>query len=137
MRTTFYLTLTFFLLFTPATFAQKARAINAVQNGWEVLGNKRVSKRVERDVLKVGRNEGGFTKLKIRVTGGTVYMGSMVVTYGNGQKDIVSLKHTFRAGAESRVIDLNGGTRMIKKITFVYDRKNNSRGAKVWVGARS
>jgi len=56
----------------------------------------------------------------------------MVVEYGNGSKDNISLKHNFRKGSDTRVIDLEGGKRIIKDITFWYDTKNlSSKKAKV------
>ena len=108
----------------------------ATSVNWTVLGSKHVSKMIERDVIQVGNHKGTFTKLKVKITGGKVFMKSMVVTYGNGTKDMIPLKHVFSRGAESRVIDLRGNKRVIKKIAFVYDRKNNHRKAKVWVAGR-
>ena len=112
-----------------------AKAENAAR-GWTVLGSKQVNWRVERDVLRVGAREGSFSKLKIKVTGGSVNIRSMVVTYGNGTKDVIPLKHNFRRGATSRTIDLEGKRRVIKNISFVYDRDRIARNAKVWVSAR-
>jgi hypothetical protein len=105
-------------------------------NSWTVLGSKHVNWKVDRDVLHVGPYEGGINKLKIKVTGGTVHMIRMVVTYGNGAKDEIPLRHVFKRGSTSRVIDLRGGNRMIKKITFVYDRKYVASKARVWVAGR-
>jgi hypothetical protein len=60
----------------------------------------------------------------------------MVVTYGNGTKDVIPLRHVFKRGSTSRIIDLRGGNRVIKKITFVYDRTRIAKGARVWVGGK-
>lgn len=116
------------------TFSNNSHAQDGKK--WTVLGSKLVNWRVEKDVLRVGASEGGFTKLKIKVTRGTVNMRRMVVTYGNGTKDEIPLKFTFRKGAESRVIDLRGGKRIIKKITFIYDKRGLGKRAKVWVAGR-
>ena len=94
---------------------------------WVHLGSRKVNWGIEKDVIEVGSNEGGFTKLKIKVTGGAVNMRKMMVTYGNGNKDNIPLKFNFKKGAESRIIDLKGGSRKIKKITFWYDTKNHSK----------
>ena len=128
--------LVFTLVFSNTAMAQRARVANAADAGWEVLGKKRVNWKPERDVLVVGANDGTFRKLKIKVTGGTVYMRRMVVTYGNGTKDEIPLKFVFKRGAESRVIDLRGGKRVIKNIAFIYDRRNTARRARVWVAGK-
>jgi len=94
---------------------------------WKRLGSKKVSYKLDRDVIKVGPNDGTFRKLKIQVTGGSLNMHKMIVEYGNGSKDNIPLKHNFKRGSDSRVIDLEGGKRVIKDITFFYDTKNNSR----------
>jgi hypothetical protein len=137
MKISIILSLVLILFVSQSTEAQvRLRAARAADRGWEVLGSKKVSRKVEKDVLRVGRNDGGFTKLKIKITGGTVKVERMVVTYGNGTKDEIPLRYVFKPGSESRVIDLRGGVRIIKKITFVYDRKNTARSAKVWVGGK-
>ena len=94
---------------------------------WEKLGSRKVNYRLDRDVIHVGMAERTFTRLKIQVTGGSVNMHRMVVEYRNGQKDNIPLRHHFRRGADSRVIDLNGHRRIIKDITFWYDSGNLSR----------
>ena len=91
---------------------------------------------LEKDILNVGASEGGFKKLKIKVTGGTVYVTRMVLTYGNGTREEIPLRYTFRKGAESRIIDLRGETRVIRKIAFTYDRKNTAKSAKIWVAGK-
>ena len=94
---------------------------------WDKLGTRVVNYGLDRDVIHVGANDGGFTKLKIEVRGGAVNMHRLVVEYGNGEKDEIELRHNFTKGSESRVIDLNGSKRIIKDITFIYDTKNRAR----------
>ena len=91
---------------------------------WQHLGSRVVTYQLDKDVIHVGAREGGFTKLKLKVTGGGLNMHRLVVEYGNGQKDQIPLKHHFRSGDQSRIIDLEGGKRVIKDITFWYDTKN-------------
>ena len=91
---------------------------------WQKLGKKKVTYKLDRDVLHVGAKDGVFRKLKIKVTGGSLNMHKMVVEYGNGTKDNIPLKYNFGKGSQSRIIDLEGGNRVIKDITFWYDTKN-------------
>ena len=94
---------------------------------WVKLGSKKVNYGLDRDVIRVGAKEGGFTKLKVKVTGGALNMHRMIVEYGNGSKDEINLRHNFSKRTASRVVDLNGGKRIIKDITFWYDTKNLAR----------
>lgn len=104
---------------------------------WERLGTRAVNYALDKDDIHVGAKEGGFTKLKVVVTGGALNMHKMVVTYMNGEKEEIELRHNFAKGSASRVIDLKGGTRLIKEIRFFYDTKNPARSkAKVSVFGR-
>ncbi|MEW7292944.1 DUF2541 family protein [Aquimarina sp. 2304DJ70-9] len=104
---------------------------------WEHLGSRTVNYRLDKDVIKVTAREGSFKKLKIKVTGGALNMHRMVVQYGNGQKDVIQLRHNFSRKSTTRMIDLKGGKRIIRDITFFYDTKNMSRKrAKVHIFGR-
>lgn len=96
------------------------------QKGWEHLGSRKINWGLDKDVIAVGPKAIGYTRLKIKVTGGAVNMHRMVVKYGNGEKEEIQLKHHFKKGDDSRVIDLKGGKRHIQTITFWYDTKNRS-----------
>lgn len=104
---------------------------------WERLGTRTVNYKVDKDDIFVGAKEGGFTKLKVVVTGGSLNMHRMVVTYMNGTKEEINLRYNFKKGSASRLIDLKGGQRLIKNIRFFYDTKNPApKKAKVTVLAR-
>ena len=94
---------------------------------WIKLGSKQVNYALDRDEITVGAKEGGFRKLKVEVTGGAINMHKMTVVYGNGTRDELEMRHNFRQGSNSRVLDLEGGKRIIKKIIFWYDTKNLAR----------
>ncbi|MEM6686028.1 MAG: hypothetical protein AAF617_09620 [Bacteroidota bacterium] len=97
------------------------------KDNWEKLGSKKVNYRLDKDVIRVGKHEGTFRKLKLVVSKGSLNMHRMIVHYGNGNTEEIKLKHTFSRRSDSRVIDLQGRNRIIRKITFVYDTKNTSR----------
>ncbi len=94
---------------------------------WEKLGSRKVNFGIEKDTIAVGAHEGGFTKLKVQVTGGSLNMKKMFVNFKNGERKEIALKHNFVKGSGSRVIDLPGNKRLIKNIVFVYDTKNRSK----------
>lgn len=94
---------------------------------WKKLGTKKVSYKLDRDVIRIGYKDGSFKKLKVLVTGGSLNMYKMKVEYGNGSHDLIPLRHNFAKGSDSRIIDLEGGNRVIKDITFWYDTKNRAK----------
>jgi len=91
------------------------------------LGSKKVSFLIDKDVIHVGAKRGTFKKIQLKVTGGNLNMHKVLVEYGNGEKDVINVRHTFKKGSLSKVIDLEGSNRVIKDITFWYDTKNSSR----------
>ena len=117
--------LSFGLLLAFSSFDVERRS--AAQGNWEKLGTKVVNFKVDRNVLVVGAHEGNFKKLKVAVSGGSLNMHRMVVHYGNGSKEEIELRHNFSKASASRVIDLRGHDRVIKKVVFVYDTKNAAR----------
>ncbi len=108
---------------------------NAFKGPWEMLGMRKVNYSLDRDEIIVTRAEGIFTALKVKVKKAPINMQKLVVTFGNGEVEELELRNNFAAGSESRVIDLPGNKRVIKKIVFWYDTKNiaNRKGiVEVW-----
>jgi hypothetical protein len=89
-------------------------------SGWERLGSREVDYGRDRDTIDVGRSEGRFQQLQIRVKGAPIEISDMVVTFGNDQTFNPNLRHRFDEGSGSRNIDLPGERRTIKRIDFAY-----------------
>lgn len=93
---------------------------------WEVLGEKRVNYRMDRDVMNINNRE-AYKQIKIAVNGGSLNMYRATIYFENGGSQEVDLRNNFNRGSSSRTIDLNGNMRRINKIVFWYDTKNYSR----------
>lgn len=87
---------------------------------WVFLGSRRVKARAERDVIVVTGNEGLFRKIQLKVTGKPVEIIDLKVHFGDGGTFDVALRAVIPAGGSTRVIDLPGGARVIRKVTMVY-----------------
>ena len=114
-------------LFFAAFAALAAMSFTTLSNNarpWELLGARKVNYALDHDEILVTRAEGLFTGLQLKVKRGPVNMHRIVVHFGNGEKEEFELRENFRAGSESRVIDLPGNKRVIKKVDFLYDTKN-------------
>jgi hypothetical protein len=89
--------------------------------GWELLGEQTVGFRVDHDVIHVGRREGRYERLKMRVLRNDVMLISAKVVYGNGSSDILSIHESIREGTETRPFDLPGFRgRYIDRIELTY-----------------
>lgn len=91
---------------------------------WEYLGQSRVDGRRDHDRIAVGRTEGRFQNIQIRVTGAPILFERVVVHYANGASEEVSLRSRIPAGGQSRPIDLRGGDRAIRSVEVWYARGN-------------
>ncbi len=87
---------------------------------WELLGVRRVSFAVDRDVVPVGAREGRFTAIKIEVEGGDLEMYDVRVVFTNGAVWSPTTRLRFRERSWSRTIDLPGQARGIRRIEFRY-----------------
>ena len=97
----------------------------SIPPGWEYLGTRKINKSFDRDEIYVTHSEGSFNALKIKVTKRPINLYDMKVHYGNGSIEDIRLRVHIPAGGESRVIDLRGGNRVIKKVVFRYETKTN------------
>jgi len=104
---------------------------------WDLLGSRRVSFAVDRDVIDVGAREGTFNGIRIEVEGGTLEMYNIVLTFGNGDTWSPNTRVLFRQGSWSRLIDLPGPARFIRKIEFLYRSRLRRGQATVRVFGRS
>src|SRR5262245_56811495 len=90
----------------------------SVAGPWEKLGERTVNGQFYRDTSHVGKRDGCFTAMQIKVDGDTVEMFDIVVTFGDGEKWSPETRLVFDKNTKSRVIDLPGQKRVIEKVEF-------------------
>ncbi|MCB1053475.1 MAG: DUF2541 family protein [Acidobacteria bacterium] len=88
---------------------------------WEKLGERRVNYTADTDVISVGAREGRFSKIKLEVRRNGVDFRKVVVHFKNGDKQEIEVRDHIAAGGQTRVIDLDGNTRVIARVVFHYD----------------
>ncbi len=116
-----------FLLLTAIISLSFATIRNSHYQQWKFIGDKKVNFLVDRDVIHVTGND-NYSQLKLKVTDGPVHILDMDVYFENGDKFDVSIRNRIPKGGESRIIDLPGGSRSIKKIEFWYETKGFLKG---------
>lgn len=97
-----------------------ARAERWDSKGWVKLGEREVNGRVDHDRIDVGRHEGKFTKLTLYVENSDLELLDFEIAFSNREKFHPEVRHLFKEGARTRVIDLPGDERTIKSIDLKY-----------------
>lgn len=99
--------------------------------GWQLLGERQVQGKKDKDTILVGAYEGKFDQLTFVVADSDVEMQKVVVHFVSGKKMQLRFKHVFKEGSRTGVIDLPGNDRSIKKIDLKY--KNVAGGGRATV----
>jgi hypothetical protein len=108
-------------LLAPVILAGVAAAVHAYT--WVLLGERTVTDRLDHDTVVVTADRGEFTAVKVEVRRHAVDFHRFVVTYGNGDTDVLEVRRTIPAGGETRSLDFKGGKRAVKRIDFWYDAR--------------
>ncbi|MBI1385197.1 MAG: hypothetical protein GC150_09825, partial [Rhizobiales bacterium] len=121
-------------------FAHKAPEERFADLGdeWQSLGRERVEQRGDSAVISVGRGEGRFDALVLRVRRSPIRLRSVTVVYGNGEREEVSTPVRIDAGADSEIFELadtDGRGRVIREIRLSYGTRDGNRPAIVEVFA--
>jgi hypothetical protein len=87
--------------------------------GWDHVGMRQVDFRVDHDAI-VAVGQGAFRAIRVDVEGGDLEMFDVKLTFGNGETFSPATRLYFRPGSLSRVIDLPGDARVIRRIDFFY-----------------
>lgn len=91
--------------------------------GYHLLGSREVRFGADHDVIEVTASEGRFTAIVIGVVEGDLEMWNIKVEFGNGDDFSPEVRANFDSKSRSRVIDLPGGNRVIRKVSFFYKSK--------------
>lgn len=100
---------------------------------WEKLGSRKVNMGADHDEILVTAYAGFFTKIKFKVLDAPILLRNVKIIFGNGESRNVKVNKKFTAGMESRVIDLPGNTRIIKKIVMNYTAVARHKGKATFV----
>jgi hypothetical protein len=89
---------------------------------WIYLGESNVDGNSDHDRIKVGRDDGRFRALQIRVERAPIEFDRVVVHYASGADDEVPIRSRIPAGGSTRPIDLRGGDRAIESVEIWYGK---------------
>lgn len=89
------------------------------RRSWELLGERVVDFRTDRDVINVGRSEGLFRELRFVAHGGAIELYEVNVVLGDGDHFRAPSRLVLDRG-EGRTVDLPGDRRVVRRVEFVY-----------------
>jgi hypothetical protein len=89
---------------------------------WVNLGSRTVNLIYDHDTIRVGAAAGIFTNIRLRVTGNTVFIGDLHITFSNGSSYDAPVRFMFLPGSASRAINLPGLARHIRRVDLTYTK---------------
>jgi hypothetical protein len=92
-------------------------------DSWVVLGTRDVRLSLDRDEILVTAARGEFKKVKFGVRERGVRFYDVTVVFGSGESMDIPVRAYIPAGEETRVFDLPGPKRTIRKIVFLYETR--------------
>ena len=84
------------------------------------LGERTVNGKLDKDTIEVGAEDGLFTAIEVKVDGSALEMFDIKVVFGNGESFSPNTRLVFSKDTMSRLIDLPGNKRVIKRVEFRY-----------------
>lgn len=87
---------------------------------WVELGCQRVGFLDPKDTIRVGRREGAFRAVKLRVSDAKLRLQRMRVVFGDGSTQSFDVRAVIPEGAETQAVDLDGRRRVIDRIDLEY-----------------
>lgn len=107
--------------------------------GWTLLGSKAVNNTktgIDTDTIWVGKAEGRWDQVTLVVLDSDVDLHEVTIAFHDATTFKPPLKHTFREGQRTRMIELPYGNRAIDSVTLKYSNLPGGGNAKVEVWAR-
>lgn len=98
---------------------------------WVILGEQTVGFNVDRDVIRVGREEGSFSRIRIEARNNDIFLYSATVVFGSGAEQKIAINALIPAGGRSQNFDLSGERRAIRSIALTYKARPGFPGRSV------
>jgi hypothetical protein len=98
---------------------------------WTYLGEAHVDGMADHDSIRVGRSAGVYRAIQLRISGGGINFDRVIVRYGNGTQEEISIRSRIPDGGQTRVIDLPGERRIIESLDLWYGKDKWAKRPKV------
>jgi hypothetical protein len=112
-------------------FSASLHAQYGGEGRWDRLGDAHVDGGQDHDNIHVGRHDGRFRAIQLRVSGGAIYFERVVVHFGDGSHEELIIRDKIPSGGQTRAIDLPGERRVIESVELWYGKDRWSHRPKV------
>jgi len=101
-------------------FAQKPAVVITDKDGWHKIGETVVDFKTDKDeIIVIGADR--FAYVKIKVTDAPINLVSFDIYFEDGTHQTVAIGEQINSPGATREIQIDGGERSIKKVSFVYN----------------
>lgn len=112
--------------------AQQPKIVVSDKTGWHKIGETTVKFDKEKDeIMIMGADK--FASLKFKVTDAAIDLISADVYYDNGTSEKIDIHMPLKMSGETKVFNIKGGERDLKKVVLVYKTLPNSKDEKAHV----
>lgn len=112
------------VLLTILFFSCRSSRVVGLEEGWEILGSRKVNFVRDKDVIEV-KNQILYTAIRFRVEDHDIRLNSVKIYFNNGDKLEPNIDEVIAAGQNSRIIELGEDGRYISQIEFKYRTTGN------------
>jgi hypothetical protein len=130
-RNVWLLSLLVALVFGASVYAQDRDRDRDEGGRWTYLGNAHVDGHNDHDNIHVGRQDGKFRAVQLRVTGGAIDFQRVIVHFGDGSNQELEFREHIQDGGRTRPMDLTGDRRRIESVELWYSKESWHRRPKV------
>jgi hypothetical protein len=127
----FFIALIAFTSLSAFSNSQAGKNLTAVNQAWEKLGSRVVTMTGDHDEILVTATEGVYSAIQLRILKAPIHLLNINIIFGNGDNENIVFDKMFAAGSETRVIDLVGNKRIIKKVNLNYKSAPTQKGRAV------
>ena len=119
-------------LFVTNIYAQKPAVMISDEPGWHKIGQLTASFKMEKEELIVmGADK--FKSIKIKVVDAPIHITYLEIYYESGDMETITFNTDLKAGEESKVYNLKGIEKELKKVVFYYGTMANQKSDKATV----
>jgi hypothetical protein len=87
---------------------------------WDFLGDAQIDCSRDHDRIQVTRRDGVFHAIQLRVSGDPIFFDRVVVYFGDGTSEELTVQDRIWPGGRNRIIGLSGERRVVESVELWY-----------------
>lgn len=87
---------------------------------WDFLGDAHIDGVRDHEKIHVGGHHGAFRAVQLRVSGEAIFFQRLIISYGNGTSEELTIGQRISPEGKTHIIDLPGTPRVLESVEFWY-----------------